>query len=106
MDRKFKLGDSVNIIGSERSAVVDDIDTGFGIAVYSVRFDDQPASRQWFAPHELVPRAREKLISRWVLGIARIVDHGLGVASRSVDRRRKSIHRTQRLEGGVGRRSS
>jgi hypothetical protein len=106
MDRKFKLGDSVNILGSERSAVVDDIDTGFGVAVYSVRFDDQPASRQWFAPHELVPRARDKLMSRWVLGIARIVDYGLGVAGGSVDRQRKSIHRAHRLEGGVGRRSS
>jgi hypothetical protein len=106
MDRKFKLGDSVNIIGSERSAVVDTMDTGFGIAVYGVRFDDQPASLRWFAPHELVPRARPKLISRWVLVIARIVDYGLGVAARSVDRRRNSIHRPERLEGGVGRRSS
>ena len=106
MDRKFKLGDSVNIIGSERSAVVDAMDTGFGIAVYGVRFDDQPASLQWFGPDELVPRARDKLISRWVLALARIVDYGLGVAVRSVDRRRESIHRPQRLEGGVGRRSS
>jgi hypothetical protein len=90
MDRKFKLGDRVNIIGSERSAVVDDIDTGFGVAVYGARFDDQPASHQWFAPHELVPRARDKLVSRWVLVIAGIVDYGLGVAARSVDRRRKT----------------
>jgi hypothetical protein len=74
MDRKFKLGDSVNIIGSERSAIVDHIDTGFGVAVYGVRFSDQPASHQWFAAHELVPRARDKLISRWVLAIAGIVD--------------------------------
>jgi hypothetical protein len=77
MDRKFKLGDSVNIIGSERSAVVDDIDTGFGVAVYGVRFDDQLASHQWFAAHELVPRARDKLVSRWMLVIAGIVDYGL-----------------------------
>jgi len=88
MDRKFKLGDPVNIIRSERSAVVDGIDTGFGIAVYSVRFDDQPASHQWFAAHELVPRARDKRVSRWVLVIAGIVDYGLGVAARSVDRLR------------------
>ena len=64
MDRKFKLGDPVSIIRSERSAVVDGIDTGFGVAVYSVRFDDQPASHQWFAAHELLPRAREKLVAR------------------------------------------
>ena len=105
MDRKFKLGDPINIIGSGRRAVVYDIDTGFGVAVYGVRFDDQPASHQWFAAHELVPRARDELVSRWVLVIARIVDYGLGVAARSVDRRRKSIHRARRLEGGVGRRS-
>jgi len=77
MDRKFKLGDPVNIIGSERSAIVDDIDTGFGIAVYGVRFDDQPASHQWFAAHELVPRARDKRVSRWVHVIAGIVDYEL-----------------------------
>jgi hypothetical protein len=105
MDRKFKLGDPINIIGSGRRAVVYDIDTGFGVAVYGVRFDDQPASHQWFAAHELVPRARDQQVSRWVLVIARIVDYGLGVAARSVDRRRKSIHRARRLEGGVGRRS-
>jgi hypothetical protein len=104
MDRKFKLGDPVNIIRSERGAVVNGIDTGFGVAVYSVRFDDQPASHQWFAAHELVPRARNKLVSRWVLVIAGIVDYGLGVAARSVDRLRKSSHRARRLEGGVGRR--
>ena len=77
MDRKFKLGDPVDIIGSERSAIVDDIDTGFGIAVYGVRFDDQPASHQWFAAHELVPRARDKRVSRWVHVIAGIVDYEL-----------------------------
>jgi len=105
MDRKFKLGDPVNIIRSQRSAVVDDIDTSFGVTVYGVRFDDQPASHQWFAAHELLPRARDKLLSRWVLVIAGIVDYGLGVAARRGDRLRKSIHRARRLEGGVGRRS-
>jgi hypothetical protein len=91
MDRKFKLGDPVNIIGSERSAVVDDIDTGFGIAVYGAQFDDQPASYQWFAGNELVPRARDKLVSRWVHAIAGIVDYELAIAARSVDRLRKGI---------------
>jgi hypothetical protein len=93
MDRKFKLGDPVNIIGSERSAVVDDIDTGFDVAVYGVRFDDQPASHQWFAAHELVPRARDKLFSRWVLVIAGTVDYWLSVAARSINRWRKTIDR-------------
>jgi hypothetical protein len=96
MDRKFKLGDPVKIIGSERSAVVGHIDTSFGIAVYGVRFDDQPASLQWFAAHELVPRASERLVSRWMLAIARIVGYGLGVAARSVGHRRKSIDRAPR----------
>ncbi len=105
MDRKFKLGDPVNIIGSDRSAVVDDIDTGFGVAVYSVRFDDQPASHQWFAAHELVPRARDKLVSRSALVFAGMVDYGLGVVAQSVDRLGKGIHRARKLEGGVGRRS-
>ena len=91
MDRKFKLGDPINIVGSERSGVIDDIDRGFGIAVYGVRFDDQPASHQWFAAHELAPRARDKLVYRWARFIAGIVNYDLGVAARSVDRLRKSI---------------
>ena len=72
MDKKFELGDPVNIVGSERTAVVDDIDTGFGVAVYAVRFDDQPVSRQWFAPHELAPRTQDKQVSCWALVIAGI----------------------------------
>jgi len=53
MDRTFKLGDSVHVIKSERSGVIDAIDTGFGVAVFYVQYDDRSESCEWFAGHEL-----------------------------------------------------
>ena len=58
MDRRFKLGDSVHVIKSGRSIVVDVIDSSFGVAVFSVRYDDCPEPCQWFAPPPSLSRTR------------------------------------------------
>jgi hypothetical protein len=70
MDRKFRLGDPVHIIQSERSGVVDRIDTSFGVAVFRVRHDDRPETAEWFAPHELERRAPERIALPWPLIVA------------------------------------
>ena len=70
MHRKFRLGDPVHIIQSERSGVVDRIDTSFGIAVFRVRHDDRPETAEWFAPHELERRAPQRIALPWALMVA------------------------------------
>ena len=70
MDRKFRLGERVLIIQSERSGVVDRVDSSFGVAVFCVRHDDRQEPAEWFAPHELERRAPQRIALPWALMVA------------------------------------
>jgi hypothetical protein len=100
MDRKLRLGDPVHIIPSERSGVVDRIDTSFGVAVFRVRHDGRSETAEWFAPHELERRAPEPIALPRALMVA-----GAGcraLAARAI----RSVHRA--LSGSIptGRRAA
>ena len=66
MDRRFKLGDSVRVIKSERSGVIDAIDTSFGVAVFYVQYDDRSEPCEWYAAHELEQQTLRSTPNDWL----------------------------------------